>query len=137
MTTDFTLTLPDQPGTGARVLDALGQAGINVIGVCALPQDGQMTVHLAVDDARGARTALHGVGVQISGEREVVISAIEDRPGAGGRLMRRLGDADINVDLVYLATNNRIVLGVADVPKAQGVLQVGGTIHNAPGGTFV
>jgi hypothetical protein len=40
MTTDFTFTLPDQPGTGARVLDALGQAGINVVGACAVPQDG-------------------------------------------------------------------------------------------------
>jgi hypothetical protein len=103
MPTDFTFTLPNQPGTGARVLDALGHAGVNIIGACAVSQDGDSTVHLAVDDAEEART-------------------VEDRPGAGARLLRRLGDAGINVDFLYLASNNRLVLGVADVNKALGVL---------------
>jgi hypothetical protein len=81
-----------------------------------------MTVHLAVDDEDEARATLQSAGAQITGEQEVVITDIQDRPGAGGRLMRRLGDAGINVDFLYLATNNRIVLGVADVQKAQRVL---------------
>jgi hypothetical protein len=122
MPTDFTFTLPNQPGTGARVLDALGHAGVNIIGACAVSQDGDSTVHLAVDDAEEARTALQAAGVQISSEREVAITAVEDRPGAGARLLRRLGDAGINVDFLYLASNNRLVLGVADVNKALGVL---------------
>jgi hypothetical protein len=81
-----------------------------------------MIVHLGVEDADGAGATLQSAGVQITGEQEVVITDVQDRPGAGGRLMRRLGDAGINADFLYLATNNRIVLGVADVQKAQGVL---------------
>jgi hypothetical protein len=36
--------------------------------------------------------------------------------------MRRLADADINVDLVYLATDTRLVIGPDDLDAARAAL---------------
>lgn len=123
MATDFTFTLENRPGSGARVLEALGKAGANIIGACALPTGGETTVHLAFEDASGVRAALQEAGATVSDEREVVLTDVEDRPGAGGRLLRRLAEAGINVDYLYLATGSRLVLGVSDAARAADALK--------------
>jgi hypothetical protein len=117
MATDFRFSLENRPGSGSRVLSALGQAGVNGIGVAAV--SGGAIVHLAVDDgdAGRARQALDGAGVSIARESQAVIVPVEDRPGAGGALLQRIADAGVNVEFVYLATNTRIILGAED-PQA-------------------
>jgi hypothetical protein len=42
---------------------------------------------------------------------------VEDRPGVLADLARKVARAGVNLDLVYLATQNRIVFG-ADDPAA-------------------
>lgn len=47
---------------------------------------------------------------------------LENRPGALaklGELTRRIADAGINLDLIYLATDTRIVLGVDKPDQAR------------------
>ena len=41
--------------------------------------------------------------------------SIVDEPGELGRHLRRVADAGVNVDLCYLASNTRLVLGSDDV----------------------
>lgn len=122
MATDFKFSLENTPGTGARVLEAVAQAGVNVSGLCAV--SGGQVVHLTVEDgdADRARQALQSAGVQNAEERQVLISQAEDRPGSGAAIFRRLADAGINIEYAYLATNTRIVLGVDDPRKAQSAL---------------
>jgi hypothetical protein len=122
VTTDFTFGLENRPGTGAQVLDALGRAGVNVEGACATTEGGSATVHLAVEDAASARQALSGAGVTVDAEREVLLTTVQDRPGEGAKLLRRIADAGVNVEFLYLATNNRIVFGVDDIQRARGAL---------------
>jgi hypothetical protein len=55
-------------------------------------------------------------------QREVLVTDVEDRPGAGAALLRRLAGAGINLTFIYLATNNRLVLGVDDVAAARSAL---------------
>src|SRR5690348_18274711 len=71
--TDFCFSLENRAGTGLRVLSALGQARVNVIGITAV--SGGATVHLAVDDgdAPRARQALEGAGVSIDEESQVAV----------------------------------------------------------------
>lgn len=119
MAIDFHFALEDRPGTGARVLSAIADAGINVIGVCAVA--GGQEVHLAVEDrdAAGTRRALEGVGVAIGDERPVTVVPVENRPGAGAALLQRLADAGINVDALYLATDTRVILSAANPEAVQ------------------
>jgi hypothetical protein len=46
---------------------------------------------------------------------------VEDTPGGLGRATRRYADAGINVDLVYLTADGRLVVGPDDVERARSI----------------
>ena len=48
----------------------------------------------------------------------MLVADVEDKPGAGADIFRRIADANVNVNLFYLATNNRIVVGAENIQKA-------------------
>jgi hypothetical protein len=123
MATDLTLYLNDDPGELARVGDVLGQAGANIAGLCAVASGGgQAEIHILVDDATPAFEALQGAGVKIATEQEVLVLEIEDRPGALGEIAHQLGAARVNLTLVYLATNTRLVLGGDNLAAAKAAI---------------
>ena len=123
MATDLTLYLNDDPGELARVGDVLGQAGANIAGLCAVASGGgQAEVHILVDDATRAFEALQAAGVKIATEQEVLVLEIEDRPGALGEIAHQLGAARVNLTLVYLATNTRLVLGADNLAAAKAAI---------------
>lgn len=119
MTKDLTVIMEDRPGTLADVAEALGKAGINIEGGCGFPCEGEGVLHILVEDAPAARRALEEVGIEVRDERQILALEIEDRPGALGEVSRRIANAGVNIDLVYLATNNRLVIGADDLDKAR------------------
>lgn len=123
MATDLTLYLDDHPGELARVGDVLGKAGANIAGLCALiTGGGQAEVHILVMDATAAFEALHGAGIKIAAEQEVIVLDIEDRPGALGEVAHKLGAANINLTTAYLASNTRLVLAADNLAEAKSAL---------------
>lgn len=122
MPSDLTVTLEDQPGTLAKLGEALGKAGVNIDGMCGFPCGGEGVIHLLVSDGMRARRALEGAGIMVRDEREVVVYDAEDRPGMLGEVARRLADAGVNLDLIYKATQTQLVLGVDDLAKARAAL---------------
>jgi hypothetical protein len=122
MATDLTAILEDRPGTLADMGEALGNAGVNVDGMCGFPSEGKGVIHLLVEDAGAARAALEGAGIEVAGEREVLVVDIEDQPGAFGAFARKIANESVNFDLVYLATGTRLVVGTNDLEKARAAL---------------
>ena len=122
MPTDLTIELDDRPGELARLGEAVGGAGVNLEGLCAVVAGGRAELHLTVEDAPAARGALEAVGLRVAGQQEVLVVACADEPGAVGRVARRMADAGVNITLVYLATETRLVLGVDDLEKARAAL---------------
>jgi hypothetical protein len=128
MAKDLVVTLDDTPGEGARLGEALGNAGVNIEGLCAVVDAGKGMVHVLVEDVAGARVALDGAGITVEGETDVIVSppiadTDVDKPGQFGAMARALGDAGINVTLGYLATRNRVVLATSDNTRAQQLLR--------------
>lgn len=128
MAKDLLVTLEDQPGEGARLGEALGNAGVNIEGLCALMDGGKGTVHVLVDDVAGAKAALEGAGVTVEAETDVIVSPAlpdpdVDTPGRFGAMARALADAGINISLVYVASRNRVVLATDDNQRATQLLQ--------------
>lgn len=128
MAKDLYLTLEDKPGQAARLGEALGNAGVNIEGLCAMADAGRSTVHILVDDAARARTALEGAGITVDRETEVIISPPLGEewvatPGGFGRMARALADADVNISFVYVAGDSRLVLSTSDDAKTAEVLQ--------------
>jgi hypothetical protein len=122
MATDLTVVLEDRRGTLAALGKALGDAGINIDGICGFPAGGEATAHVLVEDAAGARRALEEAGIEVRGERDVVVHEVEDRPGTIGEVAGRIAEAGANINLVYLATGTRMVIGADDLEKVRGAL---------------
>jgi hypothetical protein len=117
---DLTVILEDRPGTLADLGEATGRAGINIEGVCGTRHEGQGVIHILVEDAVATRAALSEAGIEVGGERDVLVVDVEDRPGTMGEVARSIGSAGVNVELVYTTFGAvRLVLGVDDVDKAR------------------
>ncbi|HTE67166.1 MAG TPA: amino acid-binding protein [Actinomycetes bacterium] len=120
---DLMFILPYQAGTLAQLTGALSEAGVNLQG-CSGQQFGpEGIIHLLVEDAPGAREAAARAGFVVRGEHEVIVADIEDRPGALAGLLAPLAEAGIDVNLTYLATRSRLVIGVDDVDRARAAMR--------------
>ena len=71
---------------------------------------------------QATRRALESAGFKISTEQPVVVIDVEDKPGASASLYRRIADANVNVNLTYVATNNRLVVGADNIQKVKEAL---------------
>lgn len=122
MATDLTIVLEDRPGELAKVGKALGDASVNIEGVIGVTVADKGEVHVLVEDAVAAHNALEAAGIQVTADHEVLILDVEDRPGTLGEVAGKLGDAGVNLNLAYLATGTRLVLGADDIDKARSAL---------------
>ena len=123
--TDLTIFMTDQPGELGRLGRVLGEKGVNIEGICALiGAGGTGEIHLLVEDDEAAFAALAEAGVEVASEQEVaVVEVDEDRPGILGDVSRRLGEADVNITLAYLATRTRLVFAADDLARAKALLE--------------
>lgn len=113
------VALDDRPGALAGMGEALGKAGVNVEGGCGIPVDGRGIFHLLVDDAGAARRALERAGIHVVVEQDVLVLEVEDEPGLLGRIARMIADAGVIINLFYLASGTRLVLGTSDNARAK------------------
>ena len=122
MATDLTVILENRPGTIADMGEALGKAGLNIEGSCGFPCEGAGIMHILVDDASAARKVLEESNFEVKDEREVLVVDVITRPGGLGEIARKIADAGVNLDLVYLTEKVQFVLGVDDLEKAKQAL---------------
>ncbi len=122
MATNITVKMEDRPGGLAQLGKTLGASGVNINGGCAVTSGGEGWVHILVDDAAAARTALEAAGMSVVGEREVVIADAEDQPGNLGATARKFSEAGVNVELFYVSNGLKLVFVVDDAEKARSAL---------------
>jgi hypothetical protein len=117
---DLTVILNDKPGTLADAFEALGQAGVNVVGACGFPAASEGILHVLVEDADAARRAVEAAGLVVRDERDVVmLDPLPSQAGTGGARLRRIANQGVNVDLAYLTEDGRVVLSGDDVPALE------------------
>ena len=119
---DITVELENRPGTIADMGEAAAGAGVNLSGVCGFPCEGVGVLHVLVDDPEEAANAFESAGLTVRGQREVLVVSVENEPGALGSLTRRFADAGVNLDLVYVAADHRLVLGVDDLDAGRALV---------------
>ncbi|HEU4865519.1 MAG TPA: ACT domain-containing protein [Actinomycetota bacterium] len=125
MATDLAVSVADQPGGLADVGEALGDAGINIEGLCGVGLGDRGVIHILVEDGAAARAALEGAGLNVESEAEAIVSAIPGdvrTPGTLGKMARAVAEAGVNMRAVYLATDNRAVAVTDDNAKALAAL---------------
>jgi hypothetical protein len=136
MTTDFALCLPSRPGTLLQVAEALGRAGVNIDGAFGVETAGQGVLHVVVSDAELARRTLLNASVEICAEQTVTVLELENRPGSGAAVLRRVADAGVGVNLLYTTLDGRLVLGSDEPARLRDALaNVEGGRDTTPGRT--
>src|ERR1700686_1180101 len=115
--TEVFVPLAGGPGTLARALAVISAAGCNIAGYAEVSG----TLHLLAQDSRSARDVLTEAGF-LPSEAEVVVLGVVDRPGIAMEVFGRIAEADINVTFSYMATDNRMVIGVSDPVEAARIL---------------
>ena len=127
MAIDVVIEVDDEPGALARVAAAVSDAGVNLAAATHLGTGERTELHILVPHAEPVRHALaltHEAAV--TREREVVVIEVDDdQPGVLSDLARKVADAGINLDLVYVATHNRVVFGADDMSALRHALGVG------------
>ena len=124
MPVDLVIDIENTPGALARVAAAISDAGVNIAAATCLGPGDHAELHILVPHAEAARHALAISHVAVTREREVVVVEVEDRPGVLADLARTIAKAGINLDLLYIATRNRVVFGAADVAGLRAALNV-------------
>ncbi|MGH9246304.1 MAG: ACT domain-containing protein [Acidimicrobiales bacterium] len=122
MAVDLVIDIENTPGALARVAAAISDAGVNIAAATCVGPGERAELHILVPHAEAAKHALAISHVAVSRVREVVVVDVEDRPGVLADLARKIARAGVNVDLVYVATQNRVVFGAADLAALRAAL---------------
>ena len=125
MAIDLVIDIENTPGALAQVAAAISDAGVNIAAATCVGPGDRAELHILVPHAEAARHALAISHVAVTHEREVVVVDVEDRPGVLADLTRKVAKAGVDLDLVYVATRDRVVLGAADLAALRAALNDG------------
>jgi hypothetical protein len=123
----LTVMLENRRGALAELCSKLAEKAVNILGLMAPDQPGVAPVRLTVDSRDTAKKVLDGLGLKYT-EEDVIAVSVSDRPGALGKLTRKLADHELDVKYCYGSIvrgvgKATIVLAVSDVEAAAKLLK--------------
>ena len=118
--TQLVIQIENKPGALAHVCSELAKVAVNITAVLA-SQDQKEGIRLVAVPHGTARKVLDGLKIPYR-EEDAVAVRLGDRPGALGKVTRKLADKGININYAYgsiVKGEGRalIILGVSDVAK--------------------
>jgi hypothetical protein len=122
MAVDLVIEIENTAGALARVAAAISDAGVNIAAATCVGTGDQAELHILVKHAEAVRHSLAISHLAVTREREVVVVDVEDRPGVLADLTRKISGAGVDLDLVYVATQNRVVFGARDLEALKAAL---------------
>ena len=127
----FTVKLKNEPGTLAKVAEAIASRGVDVraIGGGAMGDVGLAV--FVTDNDMATREALMASNCEFS-ESEAVVADVDDKPGTLARLTRAMSDAGVNVQgavvMQWMDERARLAFAVDDAMKAREALRSAGAM---------
>jgi len=123
---EFRVLLPNEPGQLAHVGEALSRRGVNILTVAAIGA-ANPAVALVADKEDMARGVLEELGLGFE-EVELLTLNVPNRPGELSTFAKKLGDAKINIESIYLLEASgeeaKVALTVNDAARAREVLGI-------------
>ncbi len=123
VTKQLSVMLENKRGALAEICSELAKVAVNILALMAPDQAGVAPVRLVTNSTEVARKVFDRLGIKYT-EDEVLAVRVSDRPGALGRLTRKLADHGIDVNYAYGSIDKNtckealIVLAVSDVTAA-------------------
>jgi hypothetical protein len=122
MAYDLVIEIENTAGALADVAAAISDAGVNIAAATCVGAGDRAELHILVKHAEAVRHSLAISHLAVTREREVVVVDVEDRPGVLADLTRKIARAGVDLDLVYVATQNRVVFGACDLEALKAAL---------------
>ena len=124
---EISLLLENKPGALAELCTKLAEKAVNILGLMAPEQAGVAPVRLVVNHVETARKIFEQLGLKYT-EHDVLNVALSDKPGALGKVTRKLAEHKINVKYAYATIlkgtdKANVILGVSDVEAASKFLK--------------
>ncbi|MEA2323029.1 MAG: hypothetical protein QOD81_2879 [Solirubrobacteraceae bacterium] len=125
MAVDLVIDIDNTPGALAEVAAAISDAGVNIAAATCLGPGERAELHILVPHGEAVKRLLAISHLAVTREREVVVMDVEDHPGVLADLTRKVARAGVDLDLVYVATENRVVFGSPDLVGLRAALGAG------------
>jgi len=93
----FKMMVPNRPGQGARALDVLHRAGINLIAFSGFPAGKGAQMDFIPANPSAFRQVARKAKWKIAKSKRAFLVSGDDRVGAGARLLGKLAEKRINV----------------------------------------
>ncbi len=120
--TEFSVRIANRPGQLAELARRLAEAGLNIQALTTYVSGDDSVVRLMVDDEDTARRVLTEIDVAFE-EQTVLATVIPNEPGALATMTRRLANAGVNIEAMYLLHSSgdglRFALAVDDHDRAR------------------
>lgn len=119
--------LENRPGALAELCSALGKKAVNIVGIQGSGPDKHGPIRLLVSSPEAARKVLAEMNLKFYEEKALGVHLAE-RPGALGRITRKLAENNINIEYIYGSiekgsTRALVVLGVSDIEAASKLIR--------------
>lgn len=114
----YLIRVDDRPGVAAKLFEAAAARGVNVAPAYGLADGTTGLIALGSEDEAGLRAAIADAGYTATAV-EMAVVELENRPGTGAALMRKLADAGVNVRIAVPVgmSGDRVQMGLgADDP---------------------
>lgn len=123
----FLISTPDRPGVVARLFEATAARGVNVAPAYGLSDGSTGLICVGSDDEAGLQAAIADAGLTAT-SYELVVTEVDNVPGTGAALFRRLADAGVDLRIAAPVGMNgeRLQLGLAATDAALLRRAVGG-----------
>lgn len=92
----YLISVADHPGAAAEVFEAAAARGVNVSPAYGLADGTTGLILVGSEDEAGLRAALADAGISATA-LEMVVTEIDNRPGTGAALFRKLAAAGVNL----------------------------------------
>lgn len=96
----LTILTDNRPGVLADIAERLGSNGINMKSITAETFTDSGIIRILTKDSEGAKNSLAKTPYKVM-LSDVLLFAVEDGPGALGKLARRLQKANVNIEHIY------------------------------------
>ena len=123
----FSVMVENKRGALAQVCSRLAEKAVNIFALMVPEQLGIAPIRLVVSSDETAKKILDSMGSSYT-EEDVLAVEVSDKPGALGKVTRKLADHNIDVKYAYGTIEKgvdkaMIVMGVSDLEAAVKVLK--------------
>ena len=93
----FNASVPNEPGEGARLLDALRKAGVNLLACWGYPMGIEAQIEMVPEKPAQFVRVASKAGVRLGPRQEAIFVTGADRTGAMAEIFLKLAAAGINI----------------------------------------